>query len=267
MFEFESHKQYWEFSHYVRRIARHVLDSKNRHFLDVVLETSQKRRTTIPKGTRLWRAQLGSDVRSQPIPGSDGLECDSVELGVPYKPDRMKPRADRANEGRVNPKGIPCLYCSTDMETAMTEVRPWIGTYVSVGEFEVCRDLSLVDCTADLAATGRIYLFGEPTPEKREEHVWGWINRAFSEPVTPSDDVADYATTQVLAEAFHIAGYDAIKYGSLLGEGKTIAVFDPSDVKQISGHLFMVEGVTLTYNPLPQESYYLDEPDEDSAAK
>ncbi len=249
MLEFESVNQYWDFSHYVRRTARHVLDAKNRQFLDTVLATSQKRRTTVPNGTRLWCAQLGNNVRTEAIPGDDGEVCDSVDVEIPYHPDRMIPRIDRANEGRVNPKGIPCLYCSTEMETAMTEVRPWIGSYVSVGEFVVQRDLTCVDCTLDFVPAGVIYPFGEPEPSKREAYLWGQINRAFSEPVTLSDDVADYAPTQVLAEAFHIAGYDAIKYGSKLGTGKTVAIFDLTAAKQRYGHLFKVESISVAYLP------------------
>jgi hypothetical protein len=97
-------------------------------------------------------------------------------------------------------------------------------------------------------------------------YAWGRINRAFSEPVTLSDDVADYAPTQVLAEAFRSAGCDAIKYGSRLGDGKTIAIFNLCDAKQRSCHLYRVEGVTLKYVP-EDESHFLNEPDENSPVK
>ena len=48
----------------------------------------------------------------------------------------MKPLGGRATDGRANPRGIPCLYLATTKETAMSEVRPWIGSYVSAGQFE-----------------------------------------------------------------------------------------------------------------------------------
>ena len=57
----------------------------------------------------------------------------------------MMPLPDRANEGRVNPKGIPCLYFSSDRDTAMTETRPWIGSLVSVAQFVMLRELTVVD--------------------------------------------------------------------------------------------------------------------------
>src|SRR5260370_31000195 len=91
--EFDSWNQYSEFSRYMMMYARHFLDVKNRRFLDAVVETSEKRRKSIEDGTVFWRAQLG---------------C--ADENTPYLPDRMLPLAERAIEGRVNPKGIPCVY-------------------------------------------------------------------------------------------------------------------------------------------------------------
>src|SRR5213592_446144 len=125
MAEFESWKQYLEFASFVMRKSRHILDAKNQKFLDAVVETSEKRKGSIEKEAVLWRAQLGHAWNTEIIRREDGQEVDSFEVEGPFPPERMKPLPDRANEGRVNPKGIPCLYFSTDMDTAMTETRPW----------------------------------------------------------------------------------------------------------------------------------------------
>jgi hypothetical protein len=171
----------------------------------------------------------------------------------------MKPLPDRANEGRVNPKGIPCLYFSTVIQTAMAETRPWIGSYVSVAQFIILKDLVVVDCSSDWwpgCGRNRIQRVGtEPEPVKREEAVWQSINRAFSEPVTRNDDVAEYTPTQVLAEAFRSAGYDGIVYGSKLGSGKTVAVFDLKAAEVASCHLYRVEGVSLAYDIAAEPSF------------
>jgi len=90
--------------------------------------------------------------------------------------------------------------------------------------------------------------FGEPNPDKREKLVWTHINRAFSEPVTRSDKVADYAPTQVLAEAFRSAGYDGIAYGSKLGTGTTVAIFDFSAAKLDNCHLYSVHAVKMEFS-------------------
>jgi RES domain len=157
----------------------------------------------------------------------------------------MIPLANRAHEGRVNPKGIPCVYLSDDMHTAMTEVRPWIGSYVSVSELEVKRDLVLVDCTVD----GGLPLVTNPegTPDERERIVWWCMNYAFSEPVTRSDDTADYAPTQVIAEAFRQDGSDGLVYGSKLGTGRTVAVFDLEAANVGKCRVYRVDEVSLKF--------------------
>jgi len=143
MAEFDSWDEYSGFSHFVMRQARHILDAKNRRFLDTVLETCQKRRRVVENGATLWRAQIGNDWRREDM----GDQPFFYEVEEPFSPERMVPLRDRASEGRANPKGIPCLYLSTDMDTAMTETRPWIGSYVSVAQFVVVKKLNVADCS------------------------------------------------------------------------------------------------------------------------
>jgi hypothetical protein len=77
----------------------------------------------------------------------------------------------------------------------------------------------------------------QPVGDNPKAWAWWYINRSFSEPVTNSDDVADYAPTQVLAETFRSAGYDGIIYGSTLGSGSTVAVFDMTAATLVNCHL------------------------------
>src|ERR1017187_9356885 len=180
MADFESWQQYQEFAQYIMKTARHVFDARNRQFIESVVETSGKRRVIIPVGSVLWRAQLGSDTRIEAVNVGDDVDPEFVDIECPYQPERMNPLIDRASEGRVNPKGIPCLYCSTDRETAMTETRPWIGSCGSVAQFVILKDLTFVDCSADWEMGSMVYLGPtEPTPFKREAYVWRDINRAF----------------------------------------------------------------------------------------
>jgi hypothetical protein len=248
MAEFESWRGYFSFAHFVKCKARHILDAKSQHFLKAVLETSEKRRTPIEKGVVLYRSQLAHRWRTQPLTDENGVEVDSVDVAIPADRERMIPRSDRATEGRVNAKGIPCLYLSTDPNTAMAEVRPWIGSYVSVASFEVLRDLTVVDCSAE-SKRGWMFFEGEPAPDKREQRVWGDINRAFAEPVARADDLADYAATQVLAEAFRFGGFDGIVYGSKLGEGKSVAIFDLDAAKPINCYLYQVNSINPLFSP------------------
>jgi|ERR1700733_2922462 len=115
----------------------------------------------------------------------------------------MKPVSEKAMDGRVSPKGIPCLYLASDEKTAALEVRPLIGSYVSLAKFEVLRNIRVVDCSHD-----NMDVFA--TPEDVETAVWSDINKAFSEPVERGDNSLDYVPTQILAEAFKRHGFDGI---------------------------------------------------------
>lgn len=189
--------------------------------------------------------------RPETLCDDDGHVIESFDVEDPFPPERMMPLADRAFEGRVNPKGIPCLYFSTDMDTAMTETRPWIGSCVSVAQFVMLKELSVVDCSSD--DEWMPWPGSHPEPEN---YVWGAINRALSHPVTRSDDVAEYAPTQVLAEAFRGAGFDGIVYGSKLGTGKTAAVFDLSAAELANCHLYRVEALNLKFG-MAANPYYV----------
>src|SRR3989338_7454686 len=196
MTEFKSWRSYWEFEHATKQRARYMRDPKTEAFLQAVRHTSEKRVQIIPPDRFLWRAQLGCDLDAV-----CGNEEHLYDIPAPYSQERMKPLVGQATEGRANPKGIPCLYLASDRDTALAEVRPWMGSQISVGQFKTRHQLRIVNCTTDRDGFN-IYLEGEPSAEAREEAVWAHIDHAFAAPVSRSDDVADYVSTQIIAELF-----------------------------------------------------------------
>jgi len=245
--EFDHIHSYGLFAHYIRRSARHILDAQQTRFLETVMSTSNEREMHFTKGTLLWRAQMDHRVEQRNIVDDYGEVIDKFDFEAPCLPERMKPLPDRAKEGRVNPKGIPCLYLSDDPRTAMSEMRPWIGSLISLAQFVTTRDLKLVDCTLDGEPRIIISPFREPTSEEKEKGVWTRINAAFSNPVTEMDNVADYAPTQVLAEAFKMHGFDGIRYSSKVGSGKSIAIFDLAAADISNCCLYRVEEITHSF--------------------
>jgi len=239
MSEFKSWLSYWEFYRAITQHTRYVHDPEVQQFLDAVLATHRTRVETIPAGTVLWRAQLGSDLYEGANP--------AAEERFPFPPKRMKPIPGRSPEGRVNPKGIAYLYLATDRDTAQAEVCPWMGSLISVGKFRVKRKLAIVNCTTDEKGT-RIF-FEEPAAEQRETAVWCDIDRAFARPVSLRDDVADYAPTQVLAELFKVKvnGCDGVAYRSSLGEGHNIALFDLDLADLVNRRLFEVKRINFKF--------------------
>jgi hypothetical protein len=221
--------------------------SEHQEFLNTVAETSRSREVELKEGLILWRAQLGHNW------SKEGQGTEVVYIQCAHPPERMKPLPDRATEGRVNPKGIPCLYLSTHKEVALSEVRPWVGAYVSVGQFKLLRNLNLVDCSQHNKGTP-IYFdvsrgFYEPEPLEREEVIWSEISKAFSEPMTRSDESADYVATQILSELFKKEGFQGVVYKSNFGQnGRNVALFDLDATELINCGLYRVDGVEIKFS-------------------
>jgi hypothetical protein len=233
----------------VKSEFRYIHDKNTKKFLDDVLSTSEKRVALINESEILWRARRGSVKGGgfKPPIGNKRVFQDDV----PYSPEEMKPLSGKAKEGRANPKGIPCLYLATNMQTAIQEVRPWLGSHISVAQLQIVKDLRLIDCSKNilkLDGTG----FNSPHPNLNdwqsgklsnsevEEYVWSCIDRAFSVPIDPSDDTADYIPTQILSEIFRSGGYDGIIYNSLFAEGKNVALFDVDSAKVLDCKLCQI---------------------------
>jgi len=246
---FKSWQSYSQFERAIKHQSRYIHSGEVETFLQTVLETAETRIESFPKDSILWRAQLGHSWR---------FENEEVgEIHAPHEPERMCPITARANEGRANPKGIPYLYLASNRETALAEVKPWVGSYVSVGQFKIARELKVVNCTTE--RKGFTFYFKEPSPKKREEAVWSDIDKAFSRPINQTDDVADYVPTQIVAEWFKSKGFDGIGYRSSLGDGYNIALFDIQSAQLINCFLFSVDKISFSVSEMPN-AYRLKQP-------
>lgn len=259
MNEFKSWNSYRHFADRVRRKSRYIRTPEDNDFLREILRTSNNCIIDVSAGTGLWRAQIGHDWR----PHCEG-DRHVGDLPAAHPPDRMKPLQGRAMEGRANPKGIPVLYLSTHKKTAMSEVRPWLGSLVSCAHFRTIRDLKIVDFSVHHSSRPMLYYSREPSARERETEVWTQIALAFSKPTTTDDDTADYVPTQVIAEFFKNEGYDGIAYKSAFGKkGYNIVLFNPADADLIRCALFEVEGLKLRFEER-DNPYWIDK---DGAAK
>lgn len=234
---------WWDFNRFtasVRERARFVHDAHVTEFLETLYETSTTRHRTIPAGRIVWRAQLGhaTEERSQ-----DDVVWDEQ---VPYAADRMKPMRFAAHEGRVNPKGIPCLYVSNEKKTAMAEVRPWLGAMVSIAQLKLNKEICLIDFSVGHGARPNFY-FEEPEPSEREKSIWEQVDCAFSEPAAQDVAVAEYAPTQIISEFFMKKGFDGVVYKSNFGEGFNIALFDLEVADVVNCALCRTKGVAYDF--------------------
>ena len=241
MAEFKSWTSFSTFWAAIIRKHRFFRPPDVEDFLNTVLATSKGRQTVIKANKVFWRAQIGCDF--SPYYQNDEYIDD---LPTPYPPARMKPLVGEAIEGRVNPKGIPYLYLATKRDSALAEVRPWLGTFISIAQFKTVRELRVVNCSS----TGErlsIYL-EEPEPPERDKAVWSDIDRAFATPISPGDRTAEYAPTQVITDMFKANGFDGIVYRSALGDGHNVALFDLEAAEIVNCSLFEVKDIKFTFS-------------------
>jgi len=97
----------------------------------------------VPAGTIFYRARLGY------IRGTDNNHC-------PFSGSAIgPPPPDKARAGRANVEGQVVLYCADQKETAVAEVRPARGEYVSVAELHTQRELEIADLRSRQLIIGR----------------------------------------------------------------------------------------------------------------
>ena len=149
----------------------------------------------------------------------------------------------------------------------ISEIRPWVGAEVSVAQLKLKRKLRALDLSrghgkSHLNLVLRHILKGTPmSAEEKEKAVWISIDNAFSQPVTRSDDMADYVPTQILAEVFRNAGYDAIGYKSQFGEkGLNIVLFNPGDADVINCAPYQVTGLEVSFKEIGNRWYRAEKP-------
>ena len=247
--------KYWNsyklFEHRIRHQRRYFRTQEDDDFLQQILGTSKSRVRILQKDSPLFRAQLGHDLQSINENEQD------FKIPVAYPPERMKPLANSAIEGRANPKGIPVLYTANRMKTAISEVRPWVGSLVSCAQFKTTRALKIVDLSI-YHSEGTKYYFSEPDDSERDKAVWTHIDQAFSKPTTSGDDTAEYVPTQVIAELFKNNGFDGIAYKSVFGDdGYNLALFDLADAELTNGCLYQVKDIDLSFEQI-DNPYWVD---------
>lgn len=251
--EFLNPEDWRKFTRYLSEDNRFILSDYWDEFIENVIRTSHKRTIRLKKGITLVRARIGASW----IDDGDEQSC-------PISPREMGPPAKHlAKAGRLNSEGIPYLYLATKISTTVAEVRPWIGSDITIGTFKILSDLRIVDTSNDKPKNAlSLYEFVNPngqaelrkrptdsyTSAEKEEYVWGDINSAFSRPISPSDSPLKYLSTQYLSEKLKTEGYDGIAYKSSLSqEGYNVALFDPQKAKCVGCSMYKIKQVKCEY--------------------
>ncbi|MBI1911986.1 MAG: RES family NAD+ phosphorylase [Deltaproteobacteria bacterium] len=194
---------------------------KNRFFLD---DASEKFCNNIIKYAKMFKTR-------EFIKGEQFYRARIYEFNssAHFSIDVMSaPPPEKATHGRLNPVGIPYLYLANNSNTAIAEVRPWVGCNITIAKFVLNRTITLINFSSALS----LEELNKMNFEKYEGAELTWrelISWLFSAPFDPRDDTA-YMATQYLAEKIKKEGFDGILYDSALASGGyNIALFDKNN--------------------------------------
>lgn len=121
-------------------------------------------------------------------------------LSAPWK-FLGSPPSNSATAGRMNARGIAVFYGAKDEETALSEVRPPVGSKVATARFEIVRPLQLLDLDAmkSLVAEGSIF-DPDTITHKQRANFLEVLSRLLARPVMPNEETIEYLPTQAVAD-------------------------------------------------------------------
>lgn len=141
------------------------------------------------------------------------------------------PPASLARAGRMNAHGISVFYGATDSMTALSEIRPPVGSQVLIAQFEIIRPLRLLDLTAVSSVRSYGSVFDPEFASRLEQEMFlRSLSKRMTQPVMPDDEAFEYLATQAVAD-FLATGVDVTLDGIIFpsvqtaGGGMNIVLF------------------------------------------
>ncbi|MGB3350171.1 MAG: RES family NAD+ phosphorylase [Brucella anthropi] len=206
---------------------------------------------TLPAGTVWFRARLGQKARFHQIDG-----WDSVERRQPWLGDDIgAPPPTLAGNGRLNRTGVSVLYLASNVETAVAEIRPHPGHYVSVGGFQNKEDLRIAAFNPD------IFDFSANDVRLDYYHIINDLDKMMSFPVVP-EEKSKYLLTQLLGEFLTRKGFDGAKFRSSVADGENICIFNSTKFPFVEGYSEVLKINALKYSIERSESVIKPENEE-----
>lgn len=211
---------------------------------------------TINAGSMWYRARMGAKRRAANYKDMGGPPTYYFE---PHKNKEIaSPPVGLATAGRVNRPGVSYLYLASNTSTAAAEIRPHPGEYISLGQFEVVKNISVIDLRShDLTKLWR----NDDELEKLELIIA--MEKVFAMAAPPSNR-STYTLTQFLGELFRRLGFDGVLYRSTVGDGHNLVVFNPAHAQWMadSGRAMNVTKVSYELEDIQLfdegESYDID---------
>lgn len=113
------------------------------------------------------------------------------------------PPSNKAVAGRMNARGISVFYGANEPEVALAEVRPPVGSKVAIAQFNILRNLRLLDLTRfrDVDPIVSRNIFDSSTLKKAQRQKFiSKLEAELVKPVMPDHSDNGYLVTQVIAD-------------------------------------------------------------------
>ncbi|TKC14356.1 RES family NAD+ phosphorylase [Robertmurraya kyonggiensis] len=237
--KYEKFRQmFWDFSFEISYKRRFNLEMQDE--LKAIMEQLISNRSTlINRDAVFYRARIGgeTDKYNNVIAPFKNIE----NLGMP--PHKI------ASIGRANPRGIPYLYLADKYDTAVAEVRPWVGAKVSVGKFKINDPIRVVDLNSSIFHSFFDSIINFETRIGMNE-LGKWLSYELSKPIDPNESDLEYLPTQYLSEFIRNNAFAGIRYKSSMSTGNNMVLFNQYNIDFVESFLFNIEGIDYNMNPV-----------------
>ena len=153
------------------------------------------------------------------------------------------PPPQLATAGRVNPEGISVLYLADAEKTAIHEVRAGVHDYVTIGCFELLKDMGIINL-ADIDRISPFTGIDFTQHAVNKEHL-RMISQEIAKPIRRHDSLLDYLPTQYISDYIKSKGYEGIKYiSTMCPDGVNLAIFDESLFRRIDTTVYEIKSLT-----------------------
>ena len=221
-------------------------NDSNKFFRSFTKDLIQTRVTILTSKTIIYRARIQSD---------NNVSYNHLEITAPNQRN--------SKNNRMSPTGISFFYGGLDLNTCLHEVRPDIGEKVYIGEFELTRDLLLLDLTHKLEYRKSIF-----NPEYSfwyDEYMRPFISHFtsdISKPIRKYDNEIDYIPTQVFTEFIRFLNIKQWYYfPDDNGNAKDVylsGIIFNSSIKEKGKNIVLFEGPEIsTDDPMAIDNHWL----------
>lgn len=193
---------------------------------------------SIKAGEAFYRARIGFQDKKRSIFG--GFEGEMVY--VPYSNSQIgAPPPYLAGFGRINRAGVSFLYCASDKYTAISEIRPHPGDFVSIGKFILKKDCLIFDLTEIQFLN--FYICDVKLDGFKQLNT---LTELLQKIIPPSERQA-YNITQLIADCIRKLNFDGILFPSSVGQGDNLVLFNPTNMDYTFDDAEVVEVSEVKY--------------------